>query len=88
MLRDLRFPLRYQSQFAASLLKSEVVRFRRRGVQREQYRGADWLRPRVQEPQKRWSLGKGERVRIHLPPAASRANFQDAGVGGKQSDGE
>jgi hypothetical protein len=44
-----------------------------KGVQREQYRGADWLRLRVQEPQKRWIPGQGERVRIHLPPAESRA---------------
>jgi hypothetical protein len=42
-----------------------------KGVQREQYRGADWLRSRVQEPQKRWIPGKVERVRIHLPPASS-----------------
>ena len=47
----------------------------RQGCKVEHYRGADWLRPRLQEPQKRWIPGKGPRVRIHLPPAESHTNL-------------
>src|SRR6266446_10679516 len=60
----------------ASILPSEkptaVAQFPcQKGCKVEHYRGADWLRPRLQEPQKRWIPGKRPRVRIHLPPAGS-----------------
>src|SRR5437870_2697920 len=44
----------------------------RQGCKTVHYRGADRLQPRVQDPQKRWIPGKRPRVRIHLPPPASR----------------
>ncbi len=49
-----------------------------KGCKVEHYRGADWLRPRLQEPQKRWNPGKRPRVRIHLPPAMSQLRTMTA----------
>jgi hypothetical protein len=43
-----------------------------KGCKREHKRGSDWLRPRLQEPQKRWNPDKGERVRIPPPPCQLR----------------
>ena len=44
----------------------------KQGCKSVHYRGADWLQPRVQDPQKSWILSEGPRVRIHLAPAKSQ----------------
>jgi hypothetical protein len=53
------------------------------GCKVEHYRGADWLRPRLQEPQKRWIPGERKRVRIPLPQrrVSSSMDFCSCGRG-------